>query len=501
MPRSGHDIAHLRLVQSFLSLASPDMVFSSPSFLFLFLPLFLLSYSLVPSAWRNVLIFLGSLFFYATAAPAASLVLLASVVSNHYLAYAIALKVNGVGNSDLRAAKLLLIVGVLGNLLPLIFYKYLGFFTVAVNDFSALIGIPSSMAVPQIELPPGISFFTFQGLSYIVDVYSRVIRPAGNLGDFGMYHTSFPQLIAGPIVRYIEVESKVTTRTFGVDTLYPGLILFCAGLAKKIVIADNLGSIADKVFALPADQLAPSLAWLGTVTYTLQIYFDFSGYSDMAIGLGLMLGFAFPQNFNQPYRAQNVTEFWRRWHMTLSRWFRDYVYIPLGGNQHGQLRTYLNLMAVFVLCGLWHGAAYTFVVWGLYYGILLVMERIARERFGLVPKGALGWGLTMLLVMIGWVLFRSDTIGHAMLHLKAMAGIAAVPSPIYSAAFYLTPDKIVFLFVGIFVAVVPFERLAGPISTIRQIPGLIEAAALGMFVYSCSVIATNGFNPFIYFRF
>jgi alginate O-acetyltransferase complex protein AlgI len=481
----------------------PFMVFSSPSFLFLFLPLFFLSYYLVPAVWRNVLIFLGSLFFYATGAPAASAVLLASVVLNHYLAHAIAGRVGDTASAagDQRTARTLLIVGILANLLPLLGYKYLSFFTQALNDLGGLFGRPLGLVAPKIELPPGISFFTFQGLSYIVDVYTRTIKPAARLSDFGMYHTSFPQLIAGPIVRYVEVQNRVVTRSFGIDTLYPGLILFCTGLAKKIVIADNMGSISDKVFALPADQLTTSLAWLGTLTYTLQIYFDFSGYSDMAIGLGLMLGFAFPQNFNQPYRAENITEFWRRWHMTLSRWFRDYVYIPLGGNQNGAVRTYVNLFIVFFLCGLWHGAAYTFVAWGVYYGILLILERIARERFGLVPKGLAGWGLTMLLVMIGWVIFRADTMAQAAIHLKAMAGLTSVPSPIFSAAFYLTPDKIVFLLIGIVASIAPFERLPTSVRRLREVSGLMGAAALGLFVYSCASIAANGFNPFIYFRF
>jgi alginate O-acetyltransferase complex protein AlgI len=482
------------------------MVFSSPSFLFLFLPLFFLSYTLVPPGWRNVLIFLGSLFFYATGAPAAAFVLLASVVLNHYLAHAIADRIGAdTGAGGRRMARLLLVLGILANLLPLLGYKYLGFFTQALNDLGALIGRPPGLAVPKIELPPGISFFTFQGLSYLVDVYTRTIRPAARLSDFGMYHTSFPQLIAGPIVRYVEVEDRVATRAFGIDMMYPGLLLFCTGLAKKIVIADNMGSLSDKVFALPPDQLTTSLAWLGTIAYTLQIYFDFSGYSDMAIGLGLMLGFVFPQNFNQPYRAENVTDFWRRWHMTLSRWFRDYVYIPLGGNQQGPVRTYLNLFAVFLLCGLWHGAAYTFVAWGVYYGILLVVERFLRERFGLVPKGLPGWLLTMALVMVGWVLFRADTVGQALVHLKAMAGLSTAAAPIYSAAFYLTPDKIVFLLIGIVAAVAPFERLpaavAGPLAALGGTPGVRGAFALGLFVYSCASIAANGFNPFIYFRF
>ncbi|MBS0244038.1 MAG: MBOAT family protein, partial [Proteobacteria bacterium] len=356
------------------------MVFSSPSFLFIFLPIFFLTYALVPAAARNLIIFAGSIFFYFTGAPQASLVLLASVVFNHYVALALdrELTPKASAPSSRSRAKLLLVVGLIVNLAPLISYKYLDFGIQVLNDAVRIVGGTWQWAPAHIQLPPGISFFTFQGLSYLIDVYTRTIRPAQRMSDFGMYHSSFPQLIAGPIVRYVEVEDRVFSRSFGTDTLYPGLILFCIGLAKKIIIADNMGSVSDKIFALPADQLSMSLAWLGTVTYTLQIYFDFSGYSDMAIGLGLMLGFTFPQNFNQPYRAESVTEFWRRWHLTLSRWFRDYLYIPLGGNQRGEVRTYFNLFVVFFMCGLWHGAAYSFVLWGIYHGCLLVMERLAR---------------------------------------------------------------------------------------------------------------------------
>src|SRR5262249_31216673 len=287
---------------------------------------------------------------------------------------------------------------------------------------------------PSIELPIGISFFTFQAISYVADIYTGRIVPVRRFIDFLAYHLLFPQLIAGPIVRYVEIEKELYDRRGSLGDFADGLHRCCLGLGKKLILADIMGVVADSVFSLPTNELTTGVAWFGALAYTLQIYFDFSGYSDMAIGLGRMLGFRFPENFNQPYRSQSITEFWRRWHMTLSRWFRDYLYIPLGGNRAGPIRTYANLLIVFVLCGLWHGAAYTFLLWGLFHGALLVIERLAQNRFGWKPTGLGGWALTLLLVMIGWVLFRAPTAGAAVDFLKAMggSGIGVTPSAVWA---------------------------------------------------------------------
>jgi len=472
------------------------VVFSSPSFIFLFLPLFFASYCLIPPQARNTVILLGSLFFYFTGAGRVAVVLILSVPLNHYVGKYM------FRHLGTRAATMALVLGIVANLLPLLIYKYLGFFGGSVNDALFLFGAGRTFTVPEILLPAGISFFTFQGLSYLVDIYWRKIDPAPTMIDFGMYHTSFPQLIAGPIVRYIEIKDRVLHRPLRLTDVEWGIIRFCIGLAKKIVIADNMGVIADRVFTLPPSQLTASLAWLGTIAYTLQIYFDFSGYSDMAIGLGRMLGFRFPENFNQPYRSQSVSEFWRRWHMTLSRWFRDYLYIPLGGSRCGPVRTYFNLFIVFFLCGLWHGAAYTFIVWGLFHGSLLVIERLMHKHGGFEPSGLVGWAVTFILVMIGWVLFRSESVGAALAHLAAMFGNGRATEDIYSVAFYLTPDKMVFLSVGVLISLFPLERVRWLVDILAA-RGKIwaKAGALACFVYSLSCIAANGFNPFIYFRF
>jgi alginate O-acetyltransferase complex protein AlgI len=323
---------------------------------------------------------------------------------------------------------------------------------------------------------------------------------ARSYGEFATYHSLFPQLVAGPIVRYREIQSEMLTRRIDRVTLTEGAYRFCLGLGKKIVIADNLAIVADAMFKLPANELGVAQAWLGILCYSLQIYFDFSGYSDMAIGLGRLLGFHFPENFDQPYRSANVTEFWRRWHMTLSRWFRDYLYIPLGGNRHGSLRTFANLWIVFFLCGLWHGAGLTFVVGGLYHGLLLILERFVATQFHWRPSGWPGIALTFVLVTIGWVFFRAPTLADAWQYLSAMFYFGA-GSESHPLAVYLTSDIQVYLAIGLFFAFVPFERL----SRLRFDRPLLMMQQLGLsiisLIYSSLLLAANSFNPFIYFRF
>jgi alginate O-acetyltransferase complex protein AlgI len=351
-------------------------------------------------------------------------------------------------------------------------------------------------------LPIGISFFTFQAISYIADVYVGRVLPARRLIDFGAYHSLFPQLIAGPIVRYVEIEKDLYERRHTVDAFSDGLFRFCIGLGKKIIIADQMGVLADAVFALPHNELTMAVAWIGVLAYAMQIYYDFSGYSDMAIGLGLMLGFKFPENFNQPYRSQSITEFWRRWHMTLSRWFRDYLYIPLGGNRRGPWRTYAHLFVVFFLCGLWHGAGYTFVVWGLYHGALLAAERVYMDRVGSLPTGPLAWATTFILVSIGWVFFRSADLGQALQMLSTMFGLSHATVTYYGLGAYLTPHKLSFLALALFFALVPFERFRFELGRHGPMAGVATATgAVLIFVYAVALLSINSFNAFIYFRF
>jgi alginate O-acetyltransferase complex protein AlgI len=433
------------------------------------------------------------LLFYIVGAGGIVVLLLLSIWINQFLAVRIAPALQ-------PRRRWLLAAGVAINLLGLGYYKYGEFVWRLTSDAIASAGV-SLPAPPSIPLPIGISFFTFQAISYLVDVYRREVPAAAGYGEFAVYHSLFPQLVAGPIVRYREIATEMRRRRIDRWALTEGAYRFCLGLGKKMVIADNLGVVADAVFALPAAERTCARAWLGILCYSLQIYFDFSGYSDMAIGLGRLLGFHFPENFDQPYRSASVTEFWRRWHMTLSRWFRDYVYIPLGGNRRGPLRTYANLWTVFFLCGLWHGAGLTFIVWGLYHGLLLVVERVAAERFRWRPGGSLGIVLTFTSVTIGWVFFRASSLAAAVDYLAAMFGFGAQPTPYLSIGTYLTPDVVTYLGLGAVFAFVPFasfERLK--VERPALLAGQLAFSSVSL-AYSSLLLAANSFNPFIYFRF
>jgi alginate O-acetyltransferase complex protein AlgI len=469
------------------------MVFSSPVFLFVFAPLFFTTYYLSPRRFRNLAITIGSLAFYFVGTGYLAAVFLFSIFSNFFIGRKLTAEHAKRGN--------ILFLGIVCNLVPLLYFKYKDFFLQASSDLLNIFGLGQNTTLTGIVLPLGISFYTFHGISYLVDIYRKKVAPSASLLDFAMYMANFPQLIAGPIVRYIEIAHSIRDRPVRKEQIFSGIVRFTFGLGKKLVLADSLGAIADPIFALPGNTLSGPVAWLGTAAYTLQIYYDFSGYSDMAIGLGRMMGFEFPENFDQPYRSQSVTEFWRRWHMTLSRWFRDYVYIPLGGNRGGPVRTYANLVIVFFLCGLWHGAAYAFVFWGLYHGALLTIERLLRGNRGFEPKGTAGQVLTIVMVMIGWVFFRAPSFAEAGSHLAAMFWLNRNVDTTFGAAFYLTDDKIFVFLAGMIFALFPFERLnrwtiAPAFATCAQI-----AAMLAVLVYSSAVVATNGFNPFIYFRF
>jgi alginate O-acetyltransferase complex protein AlgI len=469
------------------------MAFSSNFFLFAFLPTILALHYAAPLAYRNHVLLAGSLVFYAFDAGWLAWLLIASILFN----YAAAQLLAGAAG---RRGRVLFAFAVGINLAPLLHYKYTAFIWGAVGIPLSALGIRLGEP-PLIDLPIGISFFTFQAISYLADVYMRKIAPAHRLADFGAYHSMFPQLIAGPIVRYIEVEPAVRKRPWDLDRAADGVFRFCIGLGKKIILADTMGAVVDPVFALPANELTLGIAWFGVLCYTLQIYYDFSGYSDMAIGLGKLLGFDFPENFNQPYRSRSITEFWRRWHMTLSRWFRDYVYVPLGGNRAGAEATYRNLFIVFFLCGLWHGAGYTFVVWGLYHGGLLVAERLYRNYVGALPNGHVAWLATFLLVMIGWVLFRAASFGQAWHFYLTMLGLASPEVVYYGLLHFITPHKAFFALCGLAFALVPFEWFSWRMEGKPTVFTGKAAAALLVFLYGVVMLSANSFNPFIYFRF
>lgn len=471
------------------------MVFSSNLFLFLFLPAVLTLNYLLPGRLRNAFLFLASTFFYLWGAGPVVVPFLLGIAFNYYAGELI-VRTTG------RRAKVVLAVTLGANLGMLVYYKYTNFFAEQVRWLLHQAGHEWTPPL-KVVLPIGISFFVFQAMTYPIELYQRKEKPAKSLIDLGAYLALFAHLIAGPVVRYSDISRELAHRHIALDRVFYGLRRFSVGLAKKVLIANQMGLVADQMFGLPQASLTPSLAWLGTVCYSFQILFDFSGYSDMAIGMAEFLGFHFPENFDDPYRSKSITEFWRRWHMTLSRWFRDFLYIPLGGNRHGPLRTYLNLFTVFFLCGLWHGASWNFVVWGAFHGLLLTGERVLKNRFGFEPSGTVGNVVTFLLVCVGWVFFRAPDVTAAWGHLQVMFGLAKTSTPeLFPLAHYLTNSAVFYLFVSVVLCWAPregFRELA--VWTRPAGVWLVGITSLALIFYSATVLSTVAFNPFIYFRF
>ena len=480
------------------------MLFTEPTFLFIFLPVLLSIYFAVGRRLRNWLLLIASLIFYARGAGAFTSLVLGSIAFNYLAALAIARR------RGTRAARRVLIATVAANLGVLGVFKYAGF---GVANFNLLIGSLGfePFAVPEVLLPIGISFFTFHAISYVVDVYRGDASAQKRPVEAGLYLLVFPQLIAGPIVRYRQIAEQLSSRSLTTSDFAYGIRRFVIGLSKKMLVANTLAGPADQIFAMPASEVTAAHAWIAVVSYTLQIYFDFSGYSDMAIGLGRMFGFRFPENFAYPYIASSVQDFWRRWHMSLSAWFRDYLYVPLGGNRLSSARTYFNLVLVFFLCGLWHGAAWTFVVWGLFHGAFLVIERagLASWLDGL-PRSVRHVYL-LLVVMIGWVFFRADTLAGALSMLGAMFGMGGTTPAVYAPGWYLNREVLVALAAGAIGSTPIVPRIAGwcsqtgaaiDESRMALAPSLIGIAALvGLLTASLTMSAAQTYNPFIYFRF
>ena len=453
------------------------MLFSSSTFLFYFLPAFLALYYLLP--WKNAVLLLASLLFYAWGEPRFVPLLLASSLLNYSVGYWLAR----------RPRRWLLAAGIGVNLALLAYYKYLGFFTAIVNALSG-----SQLPLPQILLPLGISFFTFQGISYLIDVARGTVGAQKSFWTFFMYKAMFPQLIAGPIVRYQQIAGEVGQRALDNARLWLGLRLFLLGLAQKVLIANTVAAAADDLFGADPLQLTAGAAWLGILAYSVQILYDFAGYSTMAIGIGHMIGFTYPPNFDRPYSARSITEFWRRWHISLSSWFRDYLYIPLGGNRAGPLRTYANLALVFLLCGLWHGAAWTFLVWGAWHGLLLILERAGLGRLLAQLPWPLAQAYTLLGVMLGWVFFRASDLPHALHYLQAMAGLSGAAPQAHPWQMAVQAAQWTALAVGGALAL----WRSPPRLHNRLLQTLAGAAALAACAAS---LAAGTYNPFIYFHF
>ncbi len=390
------------------------------------------------------------------------------------------------------------------NLAVLAYFKYSSFFVAEFNDILAGGEGGELIQWTAVVLPIGISFFTFQKITYVVDVYRGVRKALTKFVDFALYVAMFPQLIAGPIVRYNEISRELHDRKETLDGFYEGLLRFSLGLVKKVVLANTCGMVADTVFGMGPSELDSFSSWLGIMAYTLQIYFDFSAYSDMAIGLGRIFGFHFPENFKRPYSAISITDFWRRWHITLSNFFRDYLYIPLGGNRQGRARLYFNLGVVFILCGLWHGANWTFIVWGLYHGLILIFERMTGlGKTGEASYVALRRSVTFLLVLIAWVFFRSPDMAYAIDYLSAMFVPSLKPLP-FELFMALNPRNLTFLIISAAVIFLPrtFSGAALFTDTTATTAGRLKVCGLMvMVIYSIALLASGSYNPFIYFQF
>jgi alginate O-acetyltransferase complex protein AlgI len=489
------------------------MTFASIPFLFYFLPLFIAAYYATPA--KNAVLLAGSLIFYAWGEPVLVLVLIASTIVNHAMGVRLAV----------RPRPLLLALGVAANLAALAGFKYLGFLAENVSLLIEALGGPAGAFTLETRLPLGISFFTFQSISFLIDINRRDAPAPRRWVDTALFIAMFPQLIAGPIVRFKTVEGQIRERKHTPERFADGARLFILGLAQKVLLANVFAWPADQAFGSDPQFLSARAAWAGVICYTLQIYFDFAGYSNMALGLGRMFGFRLPRNFDFPYTAQSVAEFWRRWHITLSQWFRDYLYIPLGGSREGRFRTARNLVIVFLLCGFWHGAAWSFLAWGAYHGVFLVLERTGFGRLLAAAPALARHGYLLVVVALGWVLFRTESLAVAGDYYRALFDFAR-DAPL-RWKHIVSADAEYILVIGVVAALYPLVRR--PVAT--MIGGLARAARRGagglahasppsgraavaaaqtiagyvgltaLLLLSATLLAGGVYNPFIYFRF
>ncbi len=466
------------------------MLFSSIEFLFYFLPVVLLVYFLLPKAAKNLWLLTASLVFYAWGEPTHILLMVATTV---YIWFFCRLMERCRKNGKTRAAKVILILCVTASLLTLAYYKYFGFLVENLPFLKAVAGEAPA-------LPIGISFYTFQALSYVVDVYRGDTKAQKSWVNFAMYISFFPQLIAGPIVRYTDVEAQLEHRTSSRNQIYTGLRRFVFGLGKKVLLANQIGALWEEISHM--SHLTTGLAWLGAIAFTLQIYFDFSAYSDMAIGMGRIFGFRFPENFRYPYESKSITEFWRRWHISLGTWFREYVYIPLGGNRKSTPRVILNLLIVWSLTGLWHGAGWQFLLWGLYYFVLLTLEKfVLRDKLEKLPNFIQHF-YTLLLVVLGWVIFACRDVGHALTMYRAMFGIG-VPLGNGTTAFYFLQNLLLLVILVLGATQLPRQAAKRLCSSMGS-TGTEVCTRICMILIllgSVTCLVADSYNPFLYFRF
>lgn len=473
------------------------MVFSSAIFLFYFLPFFLLVYHVVPKAMKNWVIFIFSILFYTWGAPVFVFMLLGTSLLDFLL-------VRTIHRSEtVRKKRILLILSLTVNLGLLAYFKYSNFFIENTNVFLNSLGF-NEITWTKVIMPIGISFFTFESITYTMDVYRGKHAPLKNLKDYLLYLLAFPKLIAGPIVRFQEIADEVIERKENIDEKLIGFYRFCIGLGKKVLIANVMAEQVREIFTSDIAHMSTATAWIGTLAYTMQIYFDFSGYSDMAIGLGKIMGFHFPENFNSPYSSKSITEFWRRWHMTLGNFMRDYLYIPLGGNRvSSKYRLYFNLALVFILSGFWHGASWNFIIWGAFHGTFLILDRIFLLKVlnKLGPLVAIPF--TFLVVMIGWVIFSIEDLGKMGVYLGKLFEFSSGTNAVMIPSFW--PILVIALLFAFLPAFSVGQRMQHFVfdrnKYSMRVHGSFLLLAVILFIFSSSAVVSSGFNPFIYFRF
>ena len=467
------------------------MVFSSITFLYFFLPAVLIIYLLVPKKIKNIILLAAGLLFYSWGEPAYFWVLIASSLVD----YAAGIYMNKTDKAGMR--RLALVISMIVDLGFLFVFKYSGFVVRVINSV-----FKTDIAEPDLPLPIGISFYTFQSMSYTIDVYRRKVNVQKNFINYLTYVSLFPQLVAGPIVRYNEVAGEIEERTVTADNIGEGVALFIKGLGKKVLIANNIGSLWTQVKDTDFSRISVLTAWLGILAFTFQIYFDFSGYSDMARGLGKMFGFNFPVNFDHPYQSKSISEFWRRWHITLGSWFREYLYIPLGGNRKGTFCTYRNLAIVWILTGFWHGASFNFIFWGVFYAVLIIAERLGFSRVLEKMPSALSTLYTFLMVMIGWIMFDLDTMSDFFRYIGAMfAGNTFADS---TSVYQLTSYGIMFV-ICIIASTDLWSGICRSVQSKEVTARVFNCAApvvmLALLLLCTCYLVDASYNPFLYFRF
>lgn len=467
------------------------MLFSSMTFVFMFLPILLVLYLVTKKELHNPILLIASIIFYAWGEPKYLAIMLLTILINFFGAIAV--------DKFKTHKKLALILTIIANLSFLIYFKYFNFLIENCNNL-----FHSHIHALNVIMPIGISFYTFQALSYVIDVYREECKVQKDIYKLALYICLFPQLIAGPIVKYHDIADQIESREVNFEMVNIGVKRFIIGLSKKMLIANTMGAIADKIFIQSPDTFTPIIAWLGSIAYSFQLFFDFSGYSDMAIGLGLIFGFKFLENFNYPYISKSITEFWRRWHISLSTWFKQYVYISLGGNRKGKLKTLRNLGIVFLLTGVWHGAAWNFVIWGLWHGFFIIVEKICNiKEYDSKPHFWWVNGLRhiycILAFVLGWVMFRADNMAYAWKYILNMFGLVKVHDITYALPYYIDRWEVIIFAAAVICSVPIFNKILEVKN--KWAHAGINIWLLFLFILSSATIAASTYNPFIYFRF